>query len=260
MKAVIIGAGNMGGAIARNLAAGGYMNARDLTIVDPSREVCRDFALRGCDVANEVSDESLHGAEMVLLTVKPWLVGVVAEQVNRALQGNNTAAIVSVAAGVTLDDLAAVFGTRALFRVMPNTAAAVAQSMTFVASRNAGESACRRVGEMFESLGMVSYIDESRMEASMALASCGIAYALRYVRAAMEGAVELGIPAAESQKIICQTLRGAVTLLESVPGAHPETEIDKVTTPGGITIRGLNAMEQNGFSNAVIQGLKASVK
>jgi len=93
----------------------------------------------------------------------------------------------------------------------------------------------------------------------MALASCGIAYVMRYIRAASEGGVELGMYASDAKKIVMQTMLGAVKLLEST-GNHPEAEIDKVTTPGGITIRGLNAMEANGFTTAVIEGLKASVK
>ncbi|MBQ5722120.1 MAG: pyrroline-5-carboxylate reductase, partial [Bacteroidaceae bacterium] len=98
-----------------------------------------------------------------------------------------------------------------------------------------------------------------QMNAGMALASCGIAYAMRYIRAATEGGVELGMYAHEAQQIVAQTLKGAVSLLEA-NHSHPEAEIDKVTTPGGITIKGLNAMERNGFSNSVIEGLKASKK
>ncbi|WP_303037550.1 pyrroline-5-carboxylate reductase dimerization domain-containing protein, partial [uncultured Duncaniella sp.] len=93
--------------------------------------------------------------------------------------------------------------------------------------------------------------------AATSIASCGIAYALRYIRAAMEGSVELGIRAPLAQEMIVQTLIGAASLLQE-PGTHPETEIDKVTTPGGLTIRGLNAMEHSGFTSAVINGLKAS--
>ena len=93
----------------------------------------------------------------------------------------------------------------------------------------------------------------------MALASCGIAYAFRYIRAASEGGVELGFKAHQTQEIVMQTLKGAVALLEA-DNLHPEEAIDQVTTPGGYTIKGLNAMEQAGFTNAVIQGLLASVK
>ena len=110
---------------------------------------------------------------------------------------------------------------------------------------------------IFKELGEAMIIEERLMGAGMALASCGIAYAMRYVRAATEGGVELGMYAKDAQHIVEQTLVGAVELLRANK-SHPEAEIDRVTTPGGITIRGLNAMEENGFTNSVIKGLKAS--
>ena len=82
---------------------------------------------------------------------------------------------------------------------------------------------------------------------------------MRYIRAACEGGVELGLYPGQARDIMLQTMKGAVSLLEAT-GNNPEVEIDKVTTPGGITIKGLNAMEANGFTNAVIEGLKASCK
>ena len=110
---------------------------------------------------------------------------------------------------------------------------------------------------MFEELGKAEYINENLISAGTSLCSCGIAYAFRYIRAAMEGGVELGFPADQSKKLVIQTLRGAIDLLEE-NGSHPEIEIDKVTTAGGITIKGLNEMEHAGFSSSVIKGLKAS--
>jgi pyrroline-5-carboxylate reductase len=105
---------------------------------------------------------------------------------------------------------------------------------------------------------MVLTVESNHLSAGTAVASCGIAYAMRYVRAAVEGSVELGFKASDAQQIVCQTLKGAVELLLQ-NGNNAEVEIDKVTTPGGITIKGLNTMEKNGFTNAVIEGLKASV-
>jgi pyrroline-5-carboxylate reductase len=113
------------------------------------------------------------------------------------------------------------------------------------------------VKTVFDAMGQSAVIEERQMTAATALCSCGIAFAMRYVRAATEGGVELGIYAHQAKDYVLQTLRGAVELLEAT-GNHPEAEIDRVTTPGGITIRGLNAMEAHGFTNAVIQGLKAS--
>ena len=129
--------------------------------------------------------------------------------------------------------------------------------MTFVSALNASEERTAKVVEMFDALGSAMLIPEDKMSAGTALASCGIAYAMRYVRAATEGGVELGFPAKDAQRIVMNTMKGAVDLLAAT-GANPEEEIDKVTTPGGITIKGLNKMEEQGFSNAVIAGLKAS--
>ena len=129
--------------------------------------------------------------------------------------------------------------------------------MTFVAPVIEGDTEC--VTELFKRLGDVMVVDERLLPAATTLGSCGIAYAMRYIRAAMSGGVELGLKASEAQKIVAQTVKGAAALLGR-DGAHPETEIDKVTTPGGLTIRGLNEMEHAGFTSAVIRGLKAGVK
>lgn len=129
--------------------------------------------------------------------------------------------------------------------------------MTFITSAGATPEQAQEMSSIFEPLGMVMDVPEKQFEGCMALASCGIAYALRYVRAAMEGGIELGIPPLMGQTIVAQTIKGAAELLLQT-GNHPEAEIDKVTTPGGITIKGLNAMEANGFTHAVIEGLKAS--
>ena len=97
------------------------------------------------------------------------------------------------------------------------------------------------------------------MAAATVLSSCGIAYALRYIRAAMQGGIEIGFGAEMAQFITAQTVKGATELLLQ-SGHHPEREIDKVTTPMGVTITGLNEMEHKGFSSSLIQGLMASYK
>ena len=112
---------------------------------------------------------------------------------------------------------------------------------------------------IFNELGEAMLVEEKLIPAGTSLASCGIAYALRYIRAAMEGGVELGFRADDAKRIVMQTLRGAVDILDA-GGQHPEVEIDRVTTPGGLTIKGLNAMEAAGFTNSVIEGLRASTK
>ena len=142
---------------------------------------------------------------------------------------------------------------------LPNTAASVCQSMTFLVPVNADAEHTAAIGQLLSALGGVMVIEERLLPAGMALASCGIAYAMRYARAATEGGVELGMRAGDSLRVVLQTMAGAAALLQQ-SGTNPEAEIDKVTTPGGFTIRGLNEMEHAGFSSAVIRGLKASVK
>jgi pyrroline-5-carboxylate reductase len=147
-----------------------------------------------------------------------------------------------------------------LFLVIPNIAIAQLASMTFVAPAVATESQhTERVKELFDTMGQTIITDEQHLAAGTTLASCGIAYAMRYIRAAAEGGVELGFRADDAKKIVMQTMKGAVELLEA-SGLHPEAAIDLVTTPGGVTIKGLNEMEHAGFTSAVIRGLKAGAK
>lgn len=251
MKIAIIGAGNMGGAIATGIIDRGFVAKEDLIIVDPA---VSSFAAQGV-TTHPKAGNFLAEVDLILVGVKPWLAQSVNAEVAKIID-NRPIIICSIVANLDFAELSKAYASQPLFRIMPNTAVGVGEGMTFVASHNAAAEQQQIVLDMFATMGVAMAITEAQMQPCMALASCGIAYALRYIRAASEGGVELGMSAAASQAIVAQTLRGAAALLES--GAHPEAEIDKVTTAGGITIKGLNAMEQHGFTNAVIQGLKAS--
>jgi pyrroline-5-carboxylate reductase len=131
--------------------------------------------------------------------------------------------------------------------------------MTFIVPIGASEQNIQTVVDIFNEMGNTLITDEQHLAAGTTLASCGIAYAMRYIRAASEGGVELGFKADDAKKIVMQTMKGAVELLEA-SGMHPEAAIDLVTTPGGVTIKGLNEMEHAGFTSSVIRGLKAGLK
>ena len=252
MRVAIIGAGAMGGAIAEGLLKGDLLRRDELTLSNPTASKLSRFAAMGAAVTTDNAVAALS-ADVVIVAVKPWLV----EQV---LGGIDTAGktVVSVAAGITSEQLAAWTSADAdLWLAMPNIAAAEQASMTFlVPVRDSGKADVR---SLFDAVGRTVDCQERQLPAATALASCGLAYAMRYVRAAAEGGVELGFRAAEAQQVVMQTVLGAVRLLEAT-GMHPEQAIDMVTTPGGLTIRGLNEMEHAGFSSAVIRGLKAGVK
>lgn len=257
MKISIIGGGAMGGAVARGLISADAVEPQMLTVANPHIEKIADLASQGVSVTTSNADAA-KGADIVILAVKPWLIEGVIREIAPVINPTTTE-VSAIVAGVSCEELARMFGDRLPARLsiaMPNTAMTVRRSMTFIVNVKGDAEGARRI---FEPLGRVMMTDERHLPGATALASCGIAYAMRYVRAASEGGVELGFRASEAQDIVAQTLMGAAALLER-EGAHPETEIDKVTTPGGLTIRGLNAMEKAGFTNAVIEGLKASVK
>ena len=201
---------------------------------------------------------------MVFLVVKPWLVEELISEIKPELDYTSQI-IVCIAAGITPQQLSDWLGADSdgfqpqSLLAIPNTAIEILQSMTFITPVVASPESVETVKGLFNNVGSAMVIDYDHMGAATALASCGIAYAMRYIRASAEGGVEMGFYPADAVKIVCQTVKGAAGLL-SQPGAHPEEEIDKVTTPGGITIKGLNEMENAGFTSAVIRGLKASKK
>ena len=258
MKIAIIGAGNMGGAIARGLA---HSNIDvKIAVADLAQDKLDELKAEYATI--EVSTDSkaiVTDADVVLVAVKPWLVEPVLKGVLPSLDLSRQI-ILSIAAGVDIASITSWLGNEkaVVFRAIPNTAISIQQSMTFVSHNiNATANQVAQVEVIFNALGKAAVIEERLMGAATSLCSCGIAFAMRYVRAATEGGVELGIYPNDAKQYVLQTLRGAVELLETT-GNNPEVEIDKVTTPGGITIKGLNAMEAHGFTTAVIEGLKAS--
>lgn len=252
----------MGGAIADGLIKGDAIRNEDICISDPSR-ICRDrFAEKGI-TATPSNQLAAQGADIVCVVVKPWLVEQVLKSIKDVLDYDKQILVV-VAAGVKSESIKEWMAKDSkmipLFLVIPNIAIAQLQSMTFIVPSVGTQSKhTEQVVALFDSMGKSIITDEQHLAAGTTLASCGIAYAMRYVRAASEGGVELGFKADDAKKIVMQTMKGAVELLQAT-GLHPEAAIDLVTTPGGVTIKGLNEMEHNGFTSSVIKGLKAGAK
>lgn len=261
MKISIIGAGAMGGAIVEGmLKSDGFVDG-DITVSDPSQKVIDRFATTGASVTTD-NKAAAEGADIVCVVVKPWLVERVLKEIKPVMDYGRQTLIV-VAAGVSssaITEWMAVDGKMPpLFLVIPNIAIAELSSMTFIVPVGASDEQVASVKAIFDRLGSTLVTEERLLGAGTTLASCGIAYAMRYIRAASEGGVEIGFKADDAKRIVLQTVKGAVDLLLA-NGNHPEAEIDKVTTPGGVTIKGLNEMEHAGFTSAVIRGLKAGLK
>ncbi|MBR0534001.1 MAG: pyrroline-5-carboxylate reductase [Bacteroidales bacterium] len=258
MKITVIGAGNMGGALVKGFVNSGYVSPADITVSDVSQaNLAKINAFNQKIAVSSNNVEAVKGADCVIVAVKPWIAEKVVRQIAQAV----SSPVISIAAGVACDTLREWLGGKelALFRVIPNTAAEYCESMTFVHADGASAEEKAAALDLLRSVGAVMEIEEKQFASATTLSSCGIAYAMKYIRASMQGGITIGFSPKVSEDIVLQTMRGAVKLLQE-SGNHPEAEIDKVTTPGGITIKGINAMEANGFTNAVIEGILAGEK
>ena len=247
----------MGGALIEGLLLSGKYGKEDIVVATPDLPGQERFSSMGVQVfANNT--EAVAEADLVILAVKPYLVDEVAMEIRSHMPKD--ALVASVAAGRSLESLQDAFGEeRACFRVMPNIAAAYRASMTFVACEERFDAIAPIVLDIFGLVGDAVLIPERLMDTAMVNASCGLAYAMRYIRAAMEASIEMGMSADLSKNVVCQTVRGAAELLLNSE-LHPEEAIDRVSTPGGMTIVGLNAMEHNGFTSAVLEGHGAAYR
>lgn len=256
-KIAIIGGGNLGTAIAEGLLLSGEVMASNLYVTRRRFELLKRLSDKGVHTGAD-NLEAVRQSDIVILAVKPYQV----MEILKGLTGVLTAekVLISLVAGVDLKELSQITGSGLpIFRAMPNTAIALQESMTLISTNGSGEAHKQVVVDLFNKMGKTAIIPDELMAAATVLAACGIAYALRYIRAAMQGGVEIGFGAELAQFITAQTVLGAAKLVLET-GNHPEKEIDKVTTPRGITITGLNEMENKGFSASLIQGLLASYK
>jgi pyrroline-5-carboxylate reductase len=258
MKITIIGAGNIGLALADGIVRSGEATPADITLTRRNTASLNTLTKKGfrCTTHNK---DAIKNASVIFICVLP-------QQLNECLQeigGSINPAkqlLVSVVTGAFTEDIRKRVNTPGqlrIIRAMPNTAMKAGQSMTCIAASNATQKDIQLVKKIFDAVGSTLLIKEELMSAATALCACGTAFFLRAIRAASQGGVEIGFHAEEAIHIAAQTALGAAALLLQ-SGQHPEAEIDKVTSPQGCTIAGLNEMEHQGFSSAMIKGIKLS--
>jgi pyrroline-5-carboxylate reductase len=255
-KIAIIGGGNLGTAIAEGLINSGFSRPEHIIITKRNIKSLQYLEEKGVLVSDDNS-QAVRYADLVILAVKPFQADEVVSRVKDDFDIKRHV-LVSVVTGISISHLLQSVGKKlAIIRAMPNTAIAIQQSMTCLSSHNATDEQTKYIEDLFNQLGKIAWIDEKLMDAATVLGACGTAYAMRYIRANIQGGIEIGFDAATASLIAAQTVKGAAQLLLT-KGAHPEQEIDKVTTPKGCTIAGLNEMEHRGFSSSLIKGIVAS--
>ena len=253
-KVGIIGAGNIGGAIARGLINHAGYRGKDLLINRRKKDLLKDFSRLGIGIADKNS-ELVGQSEIILLAVLPGQAQEVSEEIAPLLEKGKHI-LVSVVSAVSISEIETWIGNKVpVVRIMPNTAVEFGEAMPCIAGND--PEAEKAVEKLFDAMGSTMIIQEKLMPAATILAACGIAFFLRFIRAETQGGIQIGFHAEEAGRIAAQTAKGAAQILLST-GNHPEREIDKVTTPMGCTIAGLNEMEHYGLSSALIKGIITS--
>ena len=253
-KISIIGGGNLGKAIARGLVASSEFKAETIAITRRSEQALELLQKEGFATTTD-NVAAIKDAPLIVIAVRPKQMDAVLNELSGHLDPSKQV-VVSTVSDVRIRDIEEHIGTSVpVIRAMPNIGVAVSESMTCLACHESAPSlAKKRVAEVFEKLGIVAFIEEEQMTPATALCACGVAFFLRAIRAASQGGVQVGFHADEAIRLAAQTAKGAAELILS-SGQHPESLIDTVTTPLGITIAGLNEMEHQGFGSALIRGI-----
>jgi len=253
MNITIIGGGNLGSALALGLNESGIKAVITVT----RRNVSRITYLleKGIGITAH-NTEAIQHADVVVLALKPFQIHPVLDEISNYLEGK---LVVSLATGVSLEEMRKhVSVTCTLARAMPNTAIAQRESVTCISAETSAIDQHKSILEsIFEAVGSAIWIDEKLFDAATVLGACGIAYVMRFIRGMMQGGIQIGFDSDTALRIASQTVKGAATILLN-ERTHPESEVDKVTTPRGCTIAGLNEMEHQGFSSALIRGIQTS--
>ncbi len=255
MKIAIIGGGNLGSAIAAGLLKSNFCAAENITVTKRNIATLAWLQEKGINISTDNKDATAN-ADVVILAIKPFQIKEILEEIKNSITPNQL--LISVVTGISLEEIKSIVGNEvSVVRAMPNTAIAIQESITCLSSEKINTDKLKYTESLFATLGKTVVIDEKLMNAATVLGACGTAYAMRYIRASVQGGIEIGFDAATASLIAAQTVKGAAELLLTTK-THPEQEIDKVTTPKGCTIAGLNEMEHQGFSSAIIKGIAAS--
>ncbi|MEO6521310.1 MAG: pyrroline-5-carboxylate reductase [Mucilaginibacter sp.] len=254
----IIGSGNIGLALAKGLVKAGIYQPQQITLTRRNIALLDDLAKIGYKVTDD-NAKAVSKAHIVVLAVLPQQLNKLLDEIKDSIKPKKHL-LISVISGVSCADVRKYLDIDVpVVRAMPNTAIAIGASMTCIGSDNADKGSIALVKELFDTVGVTIPINEELMTSATALCACGIAFFLRSIRAASQGGTEIGFHAHDALKMAAQTAKGAADLLLQM-ASHPESEIDKVTSPKGCTIAGLNEMEHNGFSSAMIKGIKMSAE
>ena len=254
MKIAIIGTGNLGLSIAKGLITNNAITTLYLTRRNP--DAISDWGEYKNVFVTADNVEAVQKSDIIIFAFQPAQFAGILDQIKDELTDKHV--LISTITGYQIHQMEAIVGTdQFIIRAMPNTAIAVGESMTCLASNDKGMKRIKIAEAIFNRLGNSLVIPEHLMQAATVVCASGIAFWMRLIRATTQAAIQLGFDAHDAQTLAMHTCNGASKLLIETDH-HPEEEIDKVTTPRGCTIEGLNEMEHKGLSSSLIHGMVAS--
>lgn len=255
-KIGFIGMGNMASAIARGIIKSNFIEGNRVYAFDIDQEklmkMNHEFNLISCESEIDLVEK----VDLVVLAIKPNIVDEVIVKIKDKLDDK---AVISIVAGYDNEKFNQLLlpSTRHL-SVMPNTPALVLKGMTLLEKENSlTVTELEFVVEMFSSIGEVLILPSYQMKAGGSISGCGPAFVYMFIEAMADGGVSLGLPRDVAYKLASQTLIGS-GMMQKETAMHPGILKDQVCSPGGITIKGVEALEENGFRNAVIKAVKES--
>ena len=256
-KIAIIGAGNLGMSLVKGLVDSKIYQPSNFNLSRRRIEKLQSMKELGYHIFNN-NIKAIENSNIIVISVLPQKINIILSEIKPFLNKNQI--IISLVSGVEINDIIEIIGKQnAILRAMPNTAISIRESMTCITTLDEWENQLSATKKIFDVVGETVIINEEKMTSATALCACGIAFFLRSIRAASQGGNEIDFHSSEALKMAAQTAKGAASLLLK-NNSHPEDEIDKVTSPKGCTIAGLNEMEHNGFSSAFIKGIKVSAE
>ncbi len=257
-KIAILGCGNIGYAIAKGLIESKVLKKKNLILTRRNHGALKSLKEQGFEATSN-NKSAVEKSDLIIITVTPQQANDLLAEIKDVLQPKRHV-VFSVVSGLEISAIKKQIGENIpVVRVMPNTAIAIGESMTCLSMQKKEDEYLQLAQELFNHLGKTLIIKEELMVAATVLGACGIAFFLRAIRAASQGGIEIGFHAEEALFIAAQTAKGAASILLN-NNSHPEREVDKVTTPQGCTIAGLNEMEHNGFSSSLIKGIVTSAE
>ena len=252
MKIGFIGMGNMASAICKGIIKSGFSRGEDIYSYDidqkKQQSMQETYHLQLCQDENDLVKQS----DVIIMAVKPHIIEKVLNKVKTDIKEQM---IISIVAGYSNDKYNELLPGTHHLTVMPNTPANVLQGMTLFEKDNTlNEKELQFAKALFESIGEVYMIENDQMTAGGALTGCGPAFVYMFIEALADGAVLSGLPRAAAYKLASQMVLGSAQMVKETE-LHPAILKDQVCSPGGITIKGIKALEENGFRNAVMDAV-----